>query len=146
MENIGSTPSTNYGSVHAPNYNVTATYPLPNGQVYADDFHTFAIEWSPQAVTFYVDGSSYQTITPTNAGSAWVFNTPFFIILNVAVGGTFPGSPNSTTQFPQDMLVDYVRVYQATTVSATTPVITPGQIQNAASYLGTMAPGLGKLV
>jgi uncharacterized protein (TIGR03437 family) len=139
MENIGSTPSTNYGSVHAPNYNVTATYPLPNGQVYADDFHTFAIEWSPQAVTFYVDGSSYQTITPTNAGSAWVFNTPFFIILNVAVGGTFPGSPNSTTQFPQDMLVDYVRVYQ--TANTTGPVVNAGGIVDAATGAPALTPG-----
>jgi uncharacterized protein (TIGR03437 family) len=139
MENIGSTPSTNYGSVHAPNYNVTATYPLPTGQVYASDFHTFAIEWSPQAVVFYVDGNSYQTITPDDAGSAWVFNTPFFVILNVAVGGTFPGSPDSTTQFPQDMLIDYVRVYQAASVAA--PVVNTGGVVDAAIYGPALAPG-----
>ncbi len=140
MENIGSTPSTNYGSVHAPNnYNVTATYPLPSGQVYANDFHTFAVEWSPQAVTFYVDGNSYQTITPADAGSAWVFNTPFFVILNVAVGGTFPGSPDSTTQFPQDMLVDYVRVYQAANTAG--PVINTGGIGDAATGALALAPG-----
>ena len=107
--------------------------------VYKRQFHTFAIEWSPQAVTFYVDGSSYQTITPTNAGSAWVFNTPFFIILNVAVGGTFPGSPNSTTQFPQDMLVDYVRVYQ--TANTTGPVVNAGGIVDAATGAPALTPG-----
>ncbi|HTQ56936.1 MAG TPA: family 16 glycosylhydrolase [Bryobacteraceae bacterium] len=141
MENIGSTPTVNYGSVHAPSYDATATDPLPFGRVYADDFHVFDIEWSAQAVTFYVDGTPYETVTSAGAGSAWVFNTPFFIILNVAVGGNWPGSPDSTTRFPQDMLVDYVRVYQAASATATTPVITPGSVANAASFLGTVAPG-----
>lgn len=139
MENAGSTPSTNYGSVHAPNYNVTATYPLPNGEVYHSDFHTFAVEWSPQAVVFYVDGISYQTITQAEAGGAWVFNTPFFIILNVAVGGTFPGSPNATSQFPQDMLVDYVRVYQAGNTAG--PAINTGGVVDAAIGAAALAPG-----
>ena len=139
MENIGSTPSINYGSVHAPNYNVTAQYPLANGQKLSDDFHTFAIQWSAQSVTFYVDGSSYQTITQSDAGSSWVFNTPFFIILNVAVGGTFPGSPNATTQFPQDMLVDYVRVYQAATGAG--PALNTGGVVDAASGAAALAPG-----
>ena len=139
MENIGNTPTINYGSVHAPNYNVTAQYPLAGDQQYHNDFHTFAIEWSPSSVTFYVDGNAYQTITSAEARNAWVFNTPFFIILNVAVGGSFPGSPDSTTQFPQDMLVDYVRVYQAANTPA--PVINAGGIGDAANGSTALAPG-----
>jgi uncharacterized protein (TIGR03437 family) len=151
MENVGKTPAINYGSVHScgvsaqagpctgGDYNVTAQYTLPSGQVLSDDFHTFAIEWSTQQITFYVDGNSYQTITQTDAGSAWVFNTPFFVILNVAVGGDFPGPPDSTTKFPQDMLVDYVRVFQGT--NATAPAINTGGIVDAATGKPALTPG-----
>ena len=139
MENIGSTPSINYGTVHAPGYDKGAQYPLASGRNLSDNFHTFAIQWSAQSITFYVDGNSYQTITQAGAGNAWVFNTPFFLLLNVAVGGNWPGSPNSTTQFPQDMLVDYVRVYQAT--NAAGPAINPGGVVDAASSGAALAPG-----
>ena len=60
----------------------------------------------------YVDDALYQTITPDDVPGEWVFDHPFYIILNVAVGGNFPGSPNDETIFPQTMLVDYVRVYK----------------------------------
>jgi beta-glucanase (GH16 family) len=74
----------------------------------------FAIEWEPKAVHFFVDQELYATFTPARlpAGMHWVFDHPFFIILNVAVGGDWPGPPDSTTVFPQVMLVDYVRVYK----------------------------------
>jgi beta-glucanase (GH16 family) len=139
MENVGFTPAIAYGSLHGPNnYNETAQYHLPNGNL-ADDFHVFAIEWSPQQITFYVDGNLYET--QTNTGG-WVFNVPnnpFFIILNAAVGGDWPGSPDATTQFPQDMLVDYVRVYQAANVAG--PVVNAGGIVDAASNRSPLAPG-----
>jgi beta-glucanase (GH16 family) len=116
MENVGREPSTNHGSLHGPGYSggspLTGTYTLPSGQKFADDFHTFAIEWEPTAIRFLVDGNLYQTKTPADAsGKRWVFDHPFFVILNVAVGGNFPGSPDDTTTFPQIMTVDYVRVY-----------------------------------
>lgn len=117
MENIGREPSTNHGSLHGPGYSggsaVTGTYTLPDGQRFADDFHVFAIEWSPKQVDFFVDDVLYQTKTPADlpAGRRWVFDHPFYIIMNVAVGGTFPGSPDETTEFPQLLIVDYVRVY-----------------------------------
>jgi uncharacterized protein (TIGR03437 family) len=142
MENIGRTPSIAYGSLHGPNgYNATEQYQLPNGQL-SDDFHVFAIEWSPQQITFYVDGNLYETDLASDAGSGWVFNVannPFFIILNVAVGGDWPGSPDATTQFPQDMLVDYVRVYQA--VATAGPAINAGGIVDAASFGPALTPG-----
>jgi beta-glucanase (GH16 family) len=117
MENIGNQPSTNNGTVHGPGYSgaggLTAAYTLPNGEVFSADYHVFAIDWSPTAISFSVDGNVYATKTPSDmpSGDTWVFTHPFFILLNMAVGGDYPGNPNSTTVFPQTMLVDYVRVY-----------------------------------
>ena len=118
MENIGREPSIVHGTLHGPGYSgaagIGAPYTLTTGQRFADDFHTFAVEWEPDVVRWYVDGQLYQTRTPSDlpAGSRWVFDHPFFMILNVAVGGNWPGSPDATTTFPQTMLVDYVRVYR----------------------------------
>jgi beta-glucanase (GH16 family) len=115
MENIGKEPGTVHGTVHGPGYSgakgITASLVLPNHVRFSDDFHTFRIEWAPQTVSFYVDDVRYHTVTPSSlpAGASWVFDHPFFLLLNVAVGGGFPGPPDSTTVFPQDMLVDYVR-------------------------------------
>ena len=118
MENIGRAPSVVRGTIHGPGYSgangLGADYTLPQGRRFADDFHTYAVEWEPEAVRWYVDGQLYETRTPADlpAGARWVYDHPFFIILNVAVGGAWPGSPDATTIFPQKMLVDYVRVYR----------------------------------
>ncbi|MFZ0522627.1 MAG: glycoside hydrolase family 16 protein [Candidatus Acidiferrales bacterium] len=119
MENIGKEPSMVHGSLHGPGYSgdrdYTSEYKLPGGVRFADDFHVFAVEWEPKTVRFFVDQDLYATFTPTRlpTGMKWVFDHPFFIILNVAVGGDWPGPPDATTTFPQTMLVDYVRVYKA---------------------------------
>lgn len=112
MENLGKEPATVHGSLHASGFDSTASYSLNTGK-FADDFHVFAIEWEPAAIRFYVDGNLYDTRTPANvpAGKTWAFDHPFFILLNVAVGGNWPGSPDATSTFPQNMLVDYVKVY-----------------------------------
>ena len=118
MENIGREPGMDYGSLHAPSFvaptsDASKGTPLPGGQNYADDFHLYAVEWEPGVVRFYVDSNNYATFTQAEwpKGGRWVFDHPFFIILNVAVGGDWPKNPDATTQFPQQMLVDYVRVY-----------------------------------
>jgi beta-glucanase (GH16 family) len=118
MENIGKEPGTVHGSLHGPSTagptsDLTAGFSLPAGQKFADDFHTYAVEWEPATVRFYVDSNLYATFNSSQwpAGGTWVFDHPFFIILNVAVGGNWPGSPDNTTVFPQQMLVDYIRVY-----------------------------------
>jgi beta-glucanase (GH16 family) len=104
--------------MHGPGFSgsgsLTAAYTLPGGAAFADGFHVFAAEWEPGVVRFSVDGSLYQTRTPPDLrpGQTWVFDHPFFIILNVAVGGNWPGRPDATTVLPQSMLVDYVRVYR----------------------------------
>ena len=117
LENIGKEPSIVHGSMHGPGYSggnpLTATFTLPGGAAVADAFHVFAVEWEPSVVRFYVDTTLYETRTPADvpAGTTWVFDHPFFLLLNVAVGGSWPGDPDATTTFPQTMLVDYVRVY-----------------------------------
>lgn len=143
MENIGREPSIVHGTLHGPGYSgangVTASYPLPPSQKFSDDYHTFAVEWEPNVVRFYVDGLLYKTRTPADlpAGKAWVFNHPFFIILNVAVGGGFPGNPDATTVFPQLMKVDYVRVYQRTTPS-NSPLLLTDEGSNRALALDSV--------
>ncbi|AXK35079.1 glycoside hydrolase family 16 protein [Streptomyces armeniacus] len=115
MENVGKEPGTVHGTLHGPDYSgdaaIGASYSLPNGEEFADDFHTFAIDWAPDKVTWSVDGNVYQTRTPADLGGKnWVFNKEFFLILNLAVGGYWPGDPDDSTQFPQELVVDYVRV------------------------------------
>lgn len=119
MENIGNEPSTIHGSMHGPGYSgdraYTSVYKFPGGVKFADDFHVFAIEWEPKVVRFFVDQELYATFTPARlpASMKWVFDHPFFIVLNLAVGGDWPGPPDSSTIFPQEMLIDYVRVYRS---------------------------------
>lgn len=118
MENVGREPSVVHGTIHGPGYSgkdsIGASYTLKDGARFADEFHVFAVEWEPAEIRWYVDGELYQTRTAGDLpqGARWVFDHPFFIILNVAVGGTWPGDPDSTTRFPQRMEVDYVRVYK----------------------------------
>ncbi len=122
MENIGKEPGINHGSLHGPSStnptsDLTKTITLPNGKRLSNDFHLYAVEWEPGLVRFYLDSNLYATFTVAQwpAGGTWVFNHRFFLILNVAVGGDWPGSPDGTTVFPQTMLVDYVRVYKRKT-------------------------------
>jgi beta-glucanase (GH16 family) len=121
MENFGAwnnNGGTNNGSIHGPGYTGTlvgASYTLPDGDLLSSDYHIFSIEWAQNSIEFFVDGIPYETQAPATipSGAQWVFNAPFFLIMNVAVGGptTFLGSPSASTVFPQTMLVDYVRVY-----------------------------------
>ena len=114
MENIGREPNQVHGTIHGPGYSgaegIGAGYSI--GAPFADAFHTFAVEWEPNVIRWYVDGNLYQTRTPADlGGDRWVFDHPFFMLLNLAVGGYWPGYPDGTTQFPQTLTVDYVRVY-----------------------------------
>jgi beta-glucanase (GH16 family) len=124
MENIGKEPGTVHGSIHGPGYigdtGLEAPYKLPEGQHFADDFHVFAVEWEPDAIRLYVDEHLYaaRTRADMKPGWKWAFDHPFFLLLNVAVGGDWPGNPDATSVFPQTMLVDYVRVYRRADVPA----------------------------
>jgi beta-glucanase (GH16 family) len=115
MEYRGQNPTIMLGTVHGPGYSggqsISKSYELKNDR-FDTGFHVFGIEWGPEYINFYVDNVLYNQITPADVPGEWVFNKPFYILINVAVGGSFVGSPDSETVFPQTMLVDYVRVYK----------------------------------
>jgi beta-glucanase (GH16 family) len=118
MENIGKEPTMIHGTIHGPGYSgahgIGSPFSLPSGQNFADAFHLYAIEGSPDVIRSYVDDQLYATRTPADLprDAKWVYDHSFFIVLDVAVGGDWPGDPDVTTKFPQSMLVDYVRVYK----------------------------------
>jgi beta-glucanase (GH16 family) len=115
MEFRGQETQTIHGSVHGPGYSgccpITETFDLQNGRFDAK-FYNYSVEWGEDYIDFFVNGIPYQRVEPDDVPGEWVFNTPFHIILNVAVGGNFVGFPTDDTEFPQTMLVDYVRVYK----------------------------------
>jgi len=115
MEYIGKDPSGVYGTAHGPGYSGTQglTKRLDAGFQVADDFHAFAIEWDASGIRWYFDGKEYLSVSKADVGGkAWVFDKGFFIILNLAVGGSWPGLPALDTPFPARLLVDYVRVFE----------------------------------
>lgn len=115
LEQRGQDPHVTYGSVHGPGYSggnaITKPYGLVNGR-FDTDYHIYAIEWGEGYIDYFVDDFLYQRITPDNVTGEWVYDHPFYIILNVAVGGNFVGFPTTGTPFPQSMYIDYVKVYK----------------------------------
>jgi beta-glucanase (GH16 family) len=115
MEQRGQQPSITHGSIHGPgNFGanaITKGYGLTTGR-FDTDFHLYAVEWGEDYIDFFIDTYLYQRIKPENLSGKWVFNFPFFMILNVAVGGNYVGYPTSGTPFPQSMYIDYVKVYK----------------------------------
>jgi beta-glucanase (GH16 family) len=116
MEHVARLPDEVFGTIHGPGYSGGQSF----GGIYdlglpvADDFHTYAVEWQPGAIRWYIDGILYHTARPSDvAPNQWVFDHPFFILLNMAIGGNFGGAVGADTTFPQSMTVDYVRLYQA---------------------------------
>jgi beta-glucanase (GH16 family) len=115
MEYRGQEPSVAHGTVHGPGYSggnaITRQYTLPSGR-FDTGFHVFRMDWSATLIRFYVDDKLYHEVRKGDQPGAWVFDHPFYIILNVAVGGNYVGAPNASTTFPQQMIVDWVRVSQ----------------------------------
>ncbi|MET3904796.1 family 16 glycosylhydrolase [Paenarthrobacter sp. 4246] len=116
MENVGKEPGTVWGSIHGPGYSGASSsndsYTLPNGKPLGDEFHTFTVDWGPESITWYIDGTPYSRKTKATTPGPWVFDHNFFLLLNLAVGGYWPGAPDAGTAFPQSLLIDYVRVYE----------------------------------
>jgi beta-glucanase (GH16 family) len=148
MENIGSEPSITHASAHGPGYSGvsrrTAQFRLSSGLPFSNDFHIFAIEWSTNEVLGLVDEKVFWTLRPLGLppGTTWVFDHPFFIILNVAVGGGWPGDPSPTTVFPQRMLVDYVRVYSRIDAPEPTLEVLPSSDTIFLTWSGDFPHGL----
>ncbi len=117
MEFIGREPKKVHGTLHGPGYSgaegITKFYEIPSGTL-SDDFHVFAVDWEKNSVTWSMDGMTYCQRTPKDLpkGTKWVFDHPHFLLLNLAVGGGWPGYPDHTSVFPQSLVVDYVRIYQ----------------------------------
>jgi beta-glucanase (GH16 family) len=115
MEQKGKFSNITYGSIHGPGYAggqaITSTFTLANGR-FDTDFNVYAVEWNESKIDFFVNNYLYKRITPGEVSGEWVFNQPFFIILNIAVGGNFVGPPNEFTPFPGTMTIDYVRAYK----------------------------------
>lgn len=116
MENKGYQPNIVSSALHMPGRSggnpITQTFGYEH-QRFDTDFHLYAVEWDEEKIDFYVDNILYKRVRSTDTGGGeWVFDHPFFIMLNVAVGGTFGGDPTEDTVFPQHLYVDYVRVYQ----------------------------------
>ncbi|HMQ47814.1 MAG TPA: glycoside hydrolase family 16 protein [Saprospiraceae bacterium] len=115
LELRGQEPNIINGTLHGPGYSggaaITQTYGFESDR-FDVDFHLFAVEWGEDYIDFFVDDTLYQRLTPDDLTGEWVFDTPFFLILNVAVGGNYVGFPTSLTPFPQMMTVDYVKVYR----------------------------------
>jgi beta-glucanase (GH16 family) len=116
MENKGSQSSTTSSAVHGPGYSGETPFAHSNTLargILSDDFHTFAVEWDSLAVHFFVDGNAHYSVTREQVEryGRSILDQPFFLMLNLAVGGHFDGDPQSDAIFPATMLVDYVRVY-----------------------------------
>jgi beta-glucanase (GH16 family) len=114
MEYIGKTPDKVYFTLHGPGYSAAKGISTPRDYPAPAEFHTYGIDWAKNSLTFLFDGAPVRTLTPADlpAGTKWVYDHPHFILLNLAVGGGWPGNPDATTVFPQDYVIDYVRVYQ----------------------------------
>jgi len=118
VELIGHQPGTLYGTIHGPGYSgqhgLTKFTVLPNDASFADAYHVFAVDWRPGRIDWLLDGKIFHTRTLADLppGTKWVFDDmKGFILLNLAVGGAWPGYPDDTTKFPQEYRIDYVRVY-----------------------------------
>lgn len=118
MEMTGNLPNRVLSTVHYRSsagqhqYTSMSKY-LTGDDNFHDEFHVFSMIWEEDKIEFFIDDELYHTITPASLnGAPYPFNKNFFFIFNVAVGGNLPGNPNSSTAFPQNMIVDYVRVFQ----------------------------------
>ena len=118
METIGHKPSLLHGTLHygppwPNNKNIGGTKELTDGKTFEDEYHVFSCEWEKNVVRFYLDDSLYATRTPEDlAPHPWPFDQKFHILLNLAIGGNWPGPPDETTVFPKYLFIDYVRVYE----------------------------------
>lgn len=112
MESLGHRSNEVEQHAHGPGLEFGTEFVLPEGQS-VEDWHTYAVEWTAERIDWQVDGKTTLSLTKDQAGDGWVFDRPFYLLLNLAVGGEWPGSPDDSTVFPGRMLVDYVRVYEA---------------------------------
>jgi beta-glucanase (GH16 family) len=143
MEFIGREPNHVYGTVHGPGYSGGASIghftTFPDGSL-AQEFHVFAVEWEPEEIRWLVDDREFFKLTPAQVRGDWVFDHPFFLVLNLAVGGYWPGYPDETTTFPQLYQIDYVRVYQTPEMAAEYQPLQTGAMHIGAIQVSAQEP------
>ena len=115
MEHFGTGPTTVHGTIHGPGYSAQdslgASYQV--GPSLGRDFHVYSVAWDPGKIAWYVNDDLYHVVTPADLnGKSWVFDHDFFLLINVAVGGTASVPPDESVTFPQTMLIDYIRLYE----------------------------------
>jgi beta-glucanase (GH16 family) len=114
MEHFGTGPATVHGTVHGPGYSgrdsIGASFAV--GPSLGRDFHVYSFAWDPGTISWYVDDDLYHAVTPADLNGPWVFDHDFYLLINVAVGGTASVPPDESVTFPQTMLIDYIRVYE----------------------------------
>ena len=116
-EVVGKQKNVTHGTVHGPKadgkpFSVTGSYTAPSDL--SSDFHVYSATWTPTTVDFAIDDVVYSTVTKADVEKSgrWVYDQPFYLLLNLAVGGSFPGNPSASSVWPQQMVVDWVRVYE----------------------------------
>src|SRR5260370_24254768 len=142
------TPTTTSSTIHGPGYSggngIGSKFTFPSGGRVDNAFHTYGVIWSQNKMQFYRDDYTqpFFTVTPANipGGTQWVYNHPFFILLNLAMGGGFPGNPDGTTPNPAVVLVDYVRVYEQSPVVAVTSSNNPSVFGQPVTLTATLTP------
>lgn len=146
MEHVGSEPTLTHGALHGPGYSgdrhFNGTYDL--GEAADARYHVYAVDWDADGLRWSVDGHEYFSLTraQVEARGRWVFDQPFFLLLNVAVGGDWPGSPDAGSVFPQRMYVDWVRVFRKVAPKRRTgaqPLAPPAAAAPASTRSGTTA-------
>ncbi|ROO89622.1 glycosyl hydrolase family 16 [Actinocorallia herbida] len=114
MERRGDLTDRYYSTVQGPGYSgvgISKQYAPGRKVAFSSRFHVFGVDWTPTALTFMIDGKAVHTVDKASVPGEWVFDHPFFLVLNLAVGGPFPGEPTEATPFPAKMVVDYIRAY-----------------------------------
>lgn len=145
MENVGFEPGSVHGTIHGPGYSgsggIGAGYSLPNGQSFSDAFHTFAVDWAPNSISWSVDGNVYETRTPADLnGNRWVFDHPFYLIMNLAVGGYWPGDPDGSTTFPSSSSWTTCTSPPATAAPRAAATPSPASPASASTWRAPAAP------
>ncbi len=114
MEYVSRIPNEIFGTIHGPGYSGGGAFGniFDFGELVSNNYHTFTVEWEPNLITWYVDGIQYHQATPADVPGPWVFEKPFFLLLNMAIGGNFGGAVDPALTLPQEYTIDYIRVYQ----------------------------------
>lgn len=113
MEYVGGDPTAVHGTVHGPGYagvGLGIGCRHPAASLLSDRFHTFAVQWQPERLSWSVDGDEYFRVTPDTVPGPWPFDHPFFLVLNLAIGGTWPGNAPAASTLPAELLIDWIRV------------------------------------